>query len=56
MTRNPIGTTTCVKHLIHNSNALERQLGTFNFEKRQYTYINYIINCYRFYILIIILR
>ena len=32
MVRNPTATTTCVKHLIHNRNALERQLGTLNFE------------------------
>ena len=38
MVGNPTGTTTCVKHLIHNRNALERQLGTLNVEKRQYTY------------------
>ena len=25
MVGNPTGTTTCVKHLIHNRNALERQ-------------------------------
>ena len=56
MVRNPTGTTTCVKHLIHNRNALERQLGTLNYEKRQYTYIFYIINCNRFYVLTIILR
>ena len=56
MVSNPTGTTTCVKHLIHNRNALERQLGTLNVEKRQYTYINYNINCYRFYVLTIILR
>ena len=56
MIRNPTGTTTCVKHLMHNRNALERQPGTLNFEKRQYTYINYINNCYRLYVLIIILR
>ena len=56
MVGNPTGTTTCVKHLIHNRNALERQLDTLNFEKRQYTYINYNINCYRFYVLTIILR
>ena len=56
MIRHPPGTTTCVKHLIHNRNALERQVGTLNIEKRQYTYLNYIINCYRFYDLTIILR
>ena len=56
MIRNPTGTTTCVNHLIHKRNALERQLSTLNFEKRQYTYINCINNCYRLYILIIILR
>ena len=56
MVGNPTGTTTCVKHLIHNRNALERQLGTLNVEKRQYTYINYIINSYRFYVLTIMLR
>ena len=56
MTRNPTGPTTCVKHLIDNRNALERQLSTLDIEKRQYTYLNYIINCYRFYVLIVILR
>ena len=56
MIRNPTGTTICVKHLIRNRIALERQLGTLNYEKRQYTFTNYIINCYRLYVLTIILR
>ena len=56
MIRNPTGTTTCLKHLFHNTNALERQVVTLNIEKRQYTCINYIINSYRFYDLTIILR
>ena len=52
----PTGTTTCAKHLIHNINALQCEHGTLNFETRQRTYINYNVNCYRFYVLTIILR
>ena len=56
ITRKPTGTTTCAKHLMHNINALQREHGTLNLEKRQYAYINYNVNCYRFYVLTIILR
>ena len=52
----PTATVTCAKHLIHNINALQREHGTLNLEKRQYPYINYSVNCYRFYVLTIILR
>ena len=54
--RKPTGTTSCAKHLIHNRNALQRKHGTLNFEKRQFTHINDIGNCYRFYVLTIIFR
>ena len=54
--RKPTGTTSCAKHLIHNSNALQCKHGTLNFEKRQFTHINYVGNCYRFYVLTIIFR
>ena len=53
ITRKPSGTTTCAKHLIHNINALQREHGTLNLEKRQYPYINYNVN---FHVLTIILR
>ena len=56
ITRKPTGTTTCAKHLIHNINALQREHGTLKLEKPQYAYINYNVNCYRFYVLTIILR
>ena len=32
----PTGTATCAKHLIHNINALQREHGTLNLEKRDY--------------------
>ena len=54
--RKPTGTTSCAKQLIHNRNALQRELDTLHFEKRKFTHINYIGNCYRFYVLTIIFR
>ena len=54
--RKPTGTRTYAKHLIHNINALHHEHGTLNFKKRQYAYINYNVNCDRFYVLTIILR
>ena len=50
----PTGTATCAKHLIHNINALQREHGTLNLEKRQYAY-NYNVNIDSMFLLITIL-